>query len=353
MFLFTTPAVTPEPRPLAPAAQTPVVDAIKTGSAQTGTDFGYLLQTAQRESSLVPDAKAKNSSATGLFQFIEQTWLGLVKSKGASYGLGAEAQAISEGRSGRLDVADPAAKQQILGLRNDPRTAALMAGEFTRQNAATLASALGRQPTSGELYAAHFMGAGGAAELARRAQTTPQAVAAEVFPDQAAANKAVFTDKATGRPKTVSELYASLVKTPAAADPISSDPSTWAAAQPATLATAYARQDGPRMHGLFRTEGDRSPMNQTVAKLWTGLPSSRAASDAPSYFPRTASLAKATATDAVAAAPMGAAPASGASAGLTVPLPPERPPEFSIRPAVARHQRAPLDLLSFRVKGAS
>ena len=48
---------------------------------------GFLLKTATRESSLNPDAKAKSSSAAGLFQFIEQTWLGLVKSDGPRLGL--------------------------------------------------------------------------------------------------------------------------------------------------------------------------------------------------------------------------------------------------------------------------
>lgn len=354
MFLFTTPAPAPETR-----TQSPVVDAIRTGSAQTGTDFGYLLQTAQRESSLAPDAKAKNSSASGLFQFIEQTWLGLIKAKGASYGLGAEAQAISETRGGRYDVTDPAAKQQILDLRNDPRTAALMAGEFTRQNATTLANALGRQPTAGELYAAHFMGAAGAAELAKRAQSTPQAIAADVFPDQAASNRAVFTDRASGKPKTVGELYASLVKGPAAPasqTALSQDPATWAVSpQTPALATAYAHSDGPRMHGLFRTEGDRSPMNATVARLWAGLPSAKgSATDAPRYFPRTASLAGTTATDAAASAPASVPSAATAAAQPAgVPLPPERPAEFSGQARTRRERGGPLDLMAYLRKGGA
>ncbi|WP_460451875.1 lytic transglycosylase domain-containing protein [Alsobacter sp. SYSU BS001988] len=362
MFLFTTPTATPETR-----AQSPVVDAIKQGSEQTGTDFGYLLQTAQRESSLDPAAKAKSSSASGLFQFIEQTWLGLIKSKGAEHGLGSQAQAITQSQQGRYDVPDPAARQQILQLRNDPQTAAVMAGELTRQNTAALTSALGRAPSSGELYAAHFLGAAGAGELVKRAQSTPQASAADVFPDQAAANRAVFTDRATGRPKTVGELYASLARA-GAPQAIPADPAAWGAAgeQPHAPALAYARQDGPPMHGLFRTEGSRAPMNQTVARLWAGLPAARAADDAPRFYPRTASLgASPKASD---AAPAGAAnlvvtPAAPAQAAA-VPLPPERPAEFGpsvrtaamagVEPAKAgpRRGRAPLDLLSFMKKAA-
>src|ERR1051325_7303452 len=100
MFLFST----SEPRDA--AKPTPVVDAIRYGAAQTGTGFDYLVKTAQRESSLDPSAKAKTSSASGLFQFIDQTWLGLIKSDGAKYGLGAYASAVNE-RGGNYGVDDP------------------------------------------------------------------------------------------------------------------------------------------------------------------------------------------------------------------------------------------------------
>ena len=87
MFLFTTPA---QPQT---ASDGNVVDAIRRGAAATGSDFDYLLKTAQRESALDPQARAPTSSATGLFQFIEQTWLGMVKSEGPRFGLDEEARA--------------------------------------------------------------------------------------------------------------------------------------------------------------------------------------------------------------------------------------------------------------------
>ena len=52
-----------------------VVSALKNAAAATGSDFHYLLGTAMRESSLKPDARSHSSSAAGLFQFIDQTWL--------------------------------------------------------------------------------------------------------------------------------------------------------------------------------------------------------------------------------------------------------------------------------------
>lgn len=375
MFLFTSLPNPPETKSTSPGlnpAGGPVVDAIRDGSARTGADFDYLLKTAQRESSLDPAAKAKSSSATGLFQFIEQTWLGMVKGSGAEHGLGEYAQAISAS-NGRYDVSDPALKQEILQLRNDPKTAAAIAGEFTRRNAQVLSNALGRQPSDGELYAAHFMGAAGAAELIRQAKASPDASAADLFPDQAASNRAIFYDKASGRAKSVSEVYGALVNASAgAAVPnvprLGSDPSSWLVGQAGPAAsstvTAYAHADGPAMHGLFRTEGQRGPMNAAVQQLWSGLPARAVAEDARRYFPRSTDGQGAAATGSPREA-AASAPAAGASAPASVPLPRPRPldlgaaagstTEAAAAPAPAarpRHASAPLDLLAFMKKEA-
>src|SRR5471032_2601765 len=108
-----------------------VVAALKNAAQATGSDFHYLLGTAMRESSLKPDAQSATSSAAGLFQFVDQTWLGLVKDHGAQHGLSDFANAITKDSSGRYH-ADGATKQSILALRKDPQTAALMAGEFAK-----------------------------------------------------------------------------------------------------------------------------------------------------------------------------------------------------------------------------
>ncbi|HWY62688.1 MAG TPA: transglycosylase SLT domain-containing protein, partial [Rhizomicrobium sp.] len=84
----------------------PVVSALKQAAAATGSDFHYLLGTAMRESSLRPMAQSGTSSAAGLFQFVDQTWLGLVKTHGAQYGLSAMADAISVGSDGRYRTAN-------------------------------------------------------------------------------------------------------------------------------------------------------------------------------------------------------------------------------------------------------
>ena len=81
---------------------TRVTGAIRDAARVTGAGFEYLLNTAIRESNLNPNAKAKTSSATGLFQFIDQTWLGTMKQSGASLGYGKYADAISRTSSGPL-----------------------------------------------------------------------------------------------------------------------------------------------------------------------------------------------------------------------------------------------------------
>ncbi|MEG0819994.1 MAG: transglycosylase SLT domain-containing protein, partial [Brevundimonas sp.] len=53
--------------------------AIRRASSTTGVDFDFLMKTARRESAMNPSARAGTSSASGLFQFIEQTWLATVK----------------------------------------------------------------------------------------------------------------------------------------------------------------------------------------------------------------------------------------------------------------------------------
>ncbi|HYM19015.1 MAG TPA: transglycosylase SLT domain-containing protein [Micropepsaceae bacterium] len=187
--------------------QVDVVAALKTASAKTGSDFDYLLNTAMRESRLDSHAKSKTSSASGLFQFIEQTWLGLVKRYGDRYGLKDFAGAIRETTDGHYDVASKETRSAILALRQDAQLSACMAGEAANQTKQTLEHKLGREVCSGELYAAHFLGEGGASRLIELNASKPEARADLLFPQAASGNKGAFyhTD---GRPKTVAEVYA-------------------------------------------------------------------------------------------------------------------------------------------------
>ena len=186
-----------------------VTGAIQQAARSSGISFEYLLTTAQIESNLNPGAQASTSSAKGLYQFIEQTWLATMKGGGPATGYGRYADAITRSADGRYEVADPAMRAAIMQLRSDPAASAMMAGAFTRANASHLQSAIGRQPTEGELYIAHFLGSDGAGKLITTAIAQPQTNAADMFPQAAAANRSIFYD-GVGRPRSVSDVYAKL-----------------------------------------------------------------------------------------------------------------------------------------------
>lgn len=182
-----------------------VASAIHKASAKTGVDFAYLVAQAGQESSFRPDAKAGTSSASGLYQFIDSTWLGVVHDKGAQYGLGDLAAQIDT-TSGGPRVADPATRSKILALRNDPTIASAMAAEFAKSNGAQLEETLGRPVKPTDLYMAHFLGASGGAKFLTTLDTAPNTPGATVLPDAAAANRGVFYD-AQGNPRTVAQIY--------------------------------------------------------------------------------------------------------------------------------------------------
>jgi hypothetical protein len=185
--------------------------AIQRASQATGVDFSFLMRTANRESGYNPRAKAPTSSAAGLFQFVEQTWLATLKKHGAKYGYARYSDLITQGSDGRYRVSGAEAREAVMNLRFDPHAASLMVGEMTSDNAAYLAGRIGRQPTAGELYAAHFLGPQGAARLISAVKTSPTASAAAFFPDAAGANRSIFYRD--GRALTVAEVYSNLTRT--------------------------------------------------------------------------------------------------------------------------------------------
>jgi hypothetical protein len=277
---------------------TSVTAAIRKASQVTGAKFGYLLATAKVESNLNPNAAAKTSSAGGLFQFIDRTWLGTLKEAGPLLGYSRHADAITRTSDGRYTVSDPAMRREIMALRQDPTANALMAGVFTNSNARHLTNKLGRAPTDGELYIAHFMGASGAARLIGMAENNPTAIAAQSFPTAARANRSIFFDKG-GRARNLTEVAQNLsgrydvarARTNGleAADVAQG---TRFVAETARVARAYQVADsasripvasgqtapqtnatGERVfHNPYRAGERRQPVSTEVANLWTQKP---------------------------------------------------------------------------------
>lgn len=175
-----------------------VRQALAQASRATGVDFAYLVAEASVESSLDPNAKAKTSSAAGLFQFIESTWEGMVERHGAKVGLDKEAEALANG-----DVS-ASERRRIMDLRFDPKIAARMGAEFAAENRDHLQARLGRAPEDADLYLAHFLGPGGASKFLQRHASTPDAAAADAFPAAARANRSVFYEG--GRARSYDEI---------------------------------------------------------------------------------------------------------------------------------------------------
>lgn len=183
-----------------------VLQGIQQASASTGVDFAYLMAQAAKESGFNPEAKAKSSSAAGLYQFVEQTWLSVVRKHGAEHGLGDMADKIKLGEDGRLRVADQALRKEILDLRRNPVIAAAMAAEHAADNEQRLEAKLGREVAPVDLYLAHFLGLSGATSFLRAMASDPNQGAANLFPKAAAANRAIFY-RADGSQRTLQEIY--------------------------------------------------------------------------------------------------------------------------------------------------
>ncbi len=163
-----------------------VLPALNAAAQRTGVDFAALFHTARLESGFNPAAKASTSSATGLFQFIDATWLSTLARHGPRHGIHA------------------GSRSEALALRKDPEIASLMAAEHMADNKASLEARLGRAASPTDLYLAHFLGSGGALKFLANLAANPAQAAAEVLPAAARANRAIFF--AAGSPRSLAEV---------------------------------------------------------------------------------------------------------------------------------------------------
>jgi hypothetical protein len=254
-----------------------IAGSIRQAASTTGTSFEYLLATAKMESNFNPTASATTSSARGLYQFIDQTWLGTVKEAGSQLGYGKYADAITKSPSGNYSVSDPAARDAIMKLRDDPDAASSMAAVLTQSNSFKLTGDIGRRPTDAELYMAHFMGVGGAAKLISNAEDNPNASGARLFPNAAAANRSIFYERG-GQERSVAQVYSVLTSRYASA---ANSPATRSA-----MASAGVMPASP----TFASAGPGAAPIDNAAYLSSFPDSSRAASAASQPVLKTASL---------------------------------------------------------------
>ncbi|WP_210485569.1 hypothetical protein [Microvirga antarctica] len=185
-----------------------LVHSILKAAHVTGVDPVYMMTLADVESSLSNEARAPTSSAEGLFQFIERTWLEVVQVHASDYGFAAAAKAIRT-IDGDPVVADEKDRAWILSLRTDPYFSALMAGELIKDVERALQAQGERELSEAELYLAHFLGAGSAVRFLDVLDSDPNMSATRLFPKAAKANAGLFMD-GKGRKRravSVAELY--------------------------------------------------------------------------------------------------------------------------------------------------
>lgn len=178
--------------------------AVNIATQRFDVDAGFLGPLIQRESGGDPNAEAATSSATGLTQFTDGTFLDLVKDPRNAARMGIDV-------AGKSDA-------EILALRKDPDIAIMAAAAYGEQNRTYLESRLGRNVSNAELYMAHFLGPQGAEKLLSAMKTDPSGSAAAVVPQAAASNHSIFYH-AKGKAKSVVEVYNEIART------FSADPS--------------------------------------------------------------------------------------------------------------------------------
>jgi hypothetical protein len=183
-----------------------LVETIVRAARKTGVDPALLMAIADKESSFATGARAPTSSARGLFQFIDRTWLRGVREFGAQHGLAREAAEI-EGPDDKPVIADPHERARVLALRDDPYLSALLAAELLKHDGSKIARDIGRDLTEGETYLTHFLGPQDATRFMEKVVDQPKLSAAKLLPKPARANRPIFFGHGRARPLSVEAVH--------------------------------------------------------------------------------------------------------------------------------------------------
>lgn len=173
-----------------------------------GMDPTYLVRLANRESHFDPFAESPTSSATGLFQFTDNTWLCSLQDFGPVLGIAGSDQIRRNGR-GVCETSGSTERSRLLALRSDAILSTRVAAAFSLRNYRVLSSELGRRPTATELYILHFFGENTGLRFLEAYASSPSNSAYSLARDAAASNARIFFAPG-GRPRSVDEVFGRL-----------------------------------------------------------------------------------------------------------------------------------------------
>lgn len=202
-------AVAPPPAEAVPGIRPVVVSALDGAIRSTGIDATLLTALAWQESRFDPRARNSRSTARGLMQFTEATWLEAVRDHGPQHGLRYEAAVLTtDPASGSITTRQPRTRSRILELRDNPRYAALLAAARINRARIALAQSLGRPVGPADLYLVHLLGPAGAQRFLTALDRTPdQPAANHIAADSMALNREVFVERGSGRPLSLAEVH--------------------------------------------------------------------------------------------------------------------------------------------------
>ena len=187
-----------------------VLAAIRLSALRTGVNFSFLMQLAEIESTFNTRSQSTSSSAAGLYQFKDDTWLEIVKRHGKKYGLGEYASQVDffiDGSGNRRPmISDPLTFNHAMNLRHNPRISALMAAEYIKGNIKQLSQSTEHNIGSTEMYLTHFLGLSGAITFLDFLTNNPDKVAEDIFPGPASRNHNIFRYKSR-KQRTIAEVY--------------------------------------------------------------------------------------------------------------------------------------------------
>lgn len=169
--------VTAKAEPVNPSNKEDVKNAIMSIAKGNGSDPNEAALIAAVESSLNPNAKSNRTSASGAFQFVNDTW---------------KEQMGKHARKHGLDPNTPP---------SDLTASTLMATEYFKSNRKAISSAKAN-PNITDVYLAHLLGASGARKIL---SADPNQIAAQILPEAARKNPEYFYTN--GKATTVAELY--------------------------------------------------------------------------------------------------------------------------------------------------